>query len=127
MTDVFVKINPTDLLRLPQQTKWGNEIDPIPPVVHWPEEILHDECSRIETEWNHHIVGLKCPLSEPKIQLGPADLDKVTVVKNFNPDYGVVYFESRNNKQHHSQEMILCLFTAEQKKGEGQREEKMSH
>ena len=40
MTEVFAKINPTDPLRLAKQ---ATRIDPIPPVIHLTEQVLHGE------------------------------------------------------------------------------------
>ncbi len=34
ITETFTKINPTEPLRLAKEAVEGNEIDPIPPVVH---------------------------------------------------------------------------------------------
>jgi hypothetical protein len=33
----------------------GSEIDPIPPVVHYPNQMLHGEYARIVDDWSHHI------------------------------------------------------------------------
>jgi hypothetical protein len=48
ISDVFVKINPTEPLRLGQRKRSeGNEIDPIPPVVHEPGPMCHGEYTKI--------------------------------------------------------------------------------
>ena len=48
MTEAFAKIKPNDPLKLDKKKqREENEIDPIPPVIHYPGPMLHGECVKI--------------------------------------------------------------------------------
>ena len=47
MTESFTKFKPNDPFKLANKQREENEIDPIPPVIHYPGPMLHGECVKI--------------------------------------------------------------------------------
>jgi hypothetical protein len=47
ITETFTKIKPTEPLRLAKEAVEGNEVDPIPPVVHQSGPMFHGEHAKI--------------------------------------------------------------------------------
>jgi hypothetical protein len=62
MSEVFVKINPTDPLILLNKHREENEIDPIPPVLRQLDPMLHGEHVGILTSESRRKCGLTCQL-----------------------------------------------------------------